>query len=66
MACWQSSPEIKNFMTKNNLTRLAQVQEHYVHKHIEMIKSLGMKPIAWQDPLDFGVDVCLFVWFFTF
>jgi len=59
MACWDSSPEIKKFMAENKYTRLSQVQEHYVTRHLEMIKSLGMQPISWQDPLDFGVDVIL-------
>lgn len=57
MACWQSSPEIREFMNMHNYTRLSQVQEYYAHKHIEMIKGLGLKPIVWQDPLDLGVKV---------
>jgi len=57
MACWQSSPEIRKFMTLHNYTKLAQVQQHYVKRHVAMVKELGLNPISWQDPLDFGVKV---------
>lgn len=55
--CWETSPEIEEFMKVNNYTTIAQVQEHYVTRHVDMVKSLGVTPISWQDPLDFGVQV---------
>lgn len=55
--CWETSPEIEAFMKANNYSSIAQVQEHYVSRHVNMVKSLGATPISWQDPLDFGVQV---------
>lgn len=44
-------------MNANNYSSIAQVQEHYVTRHVDMVKSLGVTPISWQDPLDLGVQV---------
>ena len=55
--CWNSSPVIREFMNQNNYTAINQVQGHYTTRLVEMVKDLGIKPIAWQDPLDAGVDV---------
>ncbi|CAL8114046.1 unnamed protein product [Orchesella dallaii] len=65
-SCWQSSPEITAFMEQNNYTEYSQVQEHYTLRHLDMVKSLGAKPLIWHDPLEFGVnldkDIVLQVW----
>ncbi|CAL8126406.1 unnamed protein product [Orchesella dallaii] len=59
MGCWEPShnPVIKEFMSKNGYTDLHQVQEHYTMRHVEMVKSLGLTPISWQDPLDYNVNL---------
>ncbi|CAL8126408.1 unnamed protein product [Orchesella dallaii] len=68
MGCWDPShnPVIADFMIKNGYTDLHQVQEHYTLRHIEMVKSLGLTPISWQDPLDSNVtldkDVVIQAW----
>jgi hexosaminidase len=66
--CWESSPKIQEFMRQNNYTDWRQVQGHYTKKHVEMIKSLGVTPVAWQDPMDDGVeldkDVIIHIWKF--
>ncbi|CAG7826814.1 unnamed protein product, partial [Allacma fusca] len=54
--CWNSSPVIKEFMKQNGYTNLSQVQGHYTTRHVEMVRSLNVTPIAWQDPLDEGVE----------
>lgn len=56
-SCWQSSPEIRKFMDDHNYTEYSQVQEHYTVRHLEMVKELGIKPVIWHDPLEFGVNV---------
>lgn len=53
-------------MIANNYTTMAQVQEHYVTRHVDMVKSLGATPISWQDPLDYGVQVELNIQFNLF
>jgi len=55
--CWESSPEIAQFMREHNFTQISQVQEYYTERHIAMVKSVGGNPIIWQDPVDFGVNV---------
>lgn len=44
-------------MMENDYMNLSEVQAHYTVKHLEMVKSLGIKPIVWQDPYDAGVEV---------
>ncbi|GFS75635.1 beta-hexosaminidase subunit beta [Nephila pilipes] len=51
-ACWKSSPEIKEFMLKNNYTEYYQVEQHYVRKTLQNVKDTGYKYIIWQDPID--------------
>lgn len=59
MGCWDDlhNPVIKKFMEEHNFTGLHHVQEFYTLRHVEMVKSLNLTPISWQDPLDFGVNV---------
>lgn len=53
-------------MEANNYDKISQVQEHYVTRHVDMVKSLGAIPISWQDPLDFGVNVhCRLKFYFS-
>jgi hexosaminidase len=56
-ACWQSSPEITNFMNEMNFTNYSEVQAYYTERHLNMIKNLGFKSIIWHDPIEFGVQV---------
>lgn len=44
-------------MQSHNYTEFSQVQEHYTIRHLKMVKSLGVKPLIWHDPLEFGVKV---------
>ncbi|GFR30443.1 beta-hexosaminidase subunit beta, partial [Trichonephila clavata] len=48
----KSSPEIKEFMQKNNYTDYNQVEQHYVRKTLQNVKDIGYKYIIWQDPID--------------
>ena len=55
--CWESSKEIRDFMAANGLETMAQLQGYYTQRHVNMIESLNVTPIAWQDPLDDGTEV---------
>lgn len=50
--CWESNPEIRLWMLKNNLTNMKDLETFYVQKTIDNIRNLGYKTIIWQDPLD--------------
>lgn len=56
-ACWKSSPEIAEFMKKNNMKAVHEVEEYYVRKTIANVKDVGYKYMMWQDPVDNGVTV---------
>ncbi|XP_028968300.1 beta-hexosaminidase subunit beta [Galendromus occidentalis] len=54
--CWRSSPEIKDFMRKRNMSSVSQVEQHYVKRTLDNVKKLGAKYMIWQDPIDNGVE----------
>lgn len=56
-SCWNSSEEIPDFMEKNGLKELHEVEEYYVRRTIENVKKIGYKYMMWQDPVDNGVTV---------
>nr|AYV89273.1 beta-hexosaminidase subunit alpha isoform X1 [Tetranychus evansi] len=55
--CWQSSPEIRNFMDTKRFTEMKQVEKYYIDRTLENIKNLGYKYIVWQDPIDNNVSI---------
>ncbi len=55
--CWESSPEIKNFMKAHGMTKVSQVEEYYVKQTLINAKSVGYNYMMWQDPADNGVKV---------
>ena len=55
--CWQSNPEIENFMKNNNMTETSQLEQYYVIRTVENVKDIGYKYMTWQDPIDNGVQV---------
>lgn len=50
--CWESNPEIRLWMLKNNLTSMKDLETLYVTKTIDNVRKLGYNTIIWQDPLD--------------
>lgn len=56
-ACWQSSPEIANFMAQKGMKAVHEVEEFYVRNTIANVKDVGYKYMMWQDPVDNGVTV---------
>lgn len=57
--CWESNPEIRLWMLKNNLTSMKDLETFYVQKTIDNVRNLGYKTIIWQDPLDNRAQVPL-------
>jgi len=55
--CWASNPDIKKFMKDNNMTEMSELESHYVKRLIELVSGIGYKYIAWQDPVDNGVEM---------
>ena len=55
--CWESSPEIANFMKGRGMTRVHQLEEFYVRQTLANAKSVGYNYMMWQDPVDNGVKV---------
>lgn len=58
-ACWKSNPDIQNFMRERNLTEMWQVEQYYVRETLKNVKTLNLKYMIWQDPVDNGVKVSL-------
>lgn len=57
-ACWQSNPEVIQFMKDRNFTALSQVEEYYVNRTLNNLrKTVDRKYQIWQDPFDNGVDI---------
>ncbi len=55
--CWESNPDIKQFMTDHNMTKTEELEQYYVKRTIENVKKIGYKYMTWQDPIDNGVEV---------
>lgn len=65
-SCWESSPEIADFMRKHGFTDVNQVEQYYVNRTLRNVQALGSKYMIWQDPIDNGVkaenDTLVQVW----
>ncbi|KAK6188319.1 hypothetical protein SNE40_004517 [Patella caerulea] len=53
-SCWESNPEIKEFMKQMNYTAL-QLEQYYFQKVLNIVRDLYRKNIVWQDVYDNGV-----------
>lgn len=57
--CWQSSPIIKEFMQQQNLTSYSQVEEYYMQRLVDIVKTFTKNAsyIVWQEVVDNQVRV---------
>ncbi|XP_074595838.1 beta-hexosaminidase subunit beta-like isoform X2 [Brevipalpus obovatus] len=55
--CWESNPEIREFMNLQNLRTMTELEQYYARRTIATAKQIGYKYMIWQDPLDKGVQV---------
>ncbi|XP_076359250.1 beta-hexosaminidase subunit beta-like isoform X2 [Tachypleus tridentatus] len=64
--CWKSNPDIKDFMKRNGMTKISEVEQYYVDRTLANVNSMGYKYMIWQDPIDNGVkaaeDTIVEVW----
>lgn len=57
--CWESNPNITEWMRVNNLTDIKQVEEYYIRRLLDIVGRLQkpLKNIIWQEPVDNNVAV---------
>lgn len=64
--CWKSNPNITNFMKQNGMSNINEIEQYYVRKTLKNVRDIGYKYMTWQDPVDNGVVVSLFLCIFLF
>lgn len=55
-SCWESSPEIAEFMQEQGFDAINQVEQYYVKRTLANVQNLGAKYMIWQDPIDNDVN----------
>ncbi|KAL1440442.1 hypothetical protein MTO96_009481 [Rhipicephalus appendiculatus] len=55
-SCWESSPEIAEFMREQGFDAVNQVEQYYVKRTLANVHNLGAKYMIWQDPIDNDVN----------
>lgn len=55
--CWETNPNISQWMRDNGLTEIHQVEEYYMSRVLTLTRELGYKSIVWQDVWDNNVKV---------
>ncbi|XP_076436775.1 beta-hexosaminidase subunit beta-like [Babylonia areolata] len=56
--CWESSPNISDFMEEHNIGgNYSKLEQYYVTKALDIMAGTGKDVIIWQDPLDNGASV---------
>lgn len=48
---WEKEPHIKEFMQKNNMSTVIDLQSYFVTRVSEIVKQKGKTPIGWNDVL---------------
>lgn len=56
-SCWHSSPVIKEFMIKNNITMYSQLEAFYMQNLLDIVSHFGKGYLVWQEVVDNGVKV---------
>ncbi|KAK3088217.1 hypothetical protein FSP39_016262 [Pinctada imbricata] len=64
--CWQSSPNVTEFMEKNNMTEYSELEEYYTNRVLNVAKEVNYSYVIWQEPIEHGVkakpDTIVEVW----
>ncbi len=55
-ATWKQSEDCKDFMKKNNLTNVKEIQSYFVEKLQKHLENKGKTVIAWDDVTDGKMD----------
>uniref|UniRef100_L7LXZ6 Beta-hexosaminidase n=1 Tax=Rhipicephalus pulchellus TaxID=72859 RepID=L7LXZ6_RHIPC len=65
-SCWESSPEIAEFMKKHGFRTVSQLEQYYVQRTLANVQELGAKYMIWQDPIDNNInaadDTLVVIW----
>lgn len=59
--CWKSNPHVAQFMVDHNMTVYNHLEQYYVERTLENVRSVGYKYIMYQDPVDNGVKVSVWM-----
>ncbi|XP_077507693.1 beta-hexosaminidase subunit beta-like [Amblyomma americanum] len=55
--CWNDSKRIAKFMKAQGTPSLEGLERLYIKKIVNIVRSLGVKPIIWEDPIDKGLKL---------
>jgi hexosaminidase len=57
-SCWESNPNITEWMNVNGYTTYSEVEQHYEKRLIALVQNISnVKYVIWQDPVDKNVTV---------
>ena len=56
-SCWESNPDIKEWMMQNNFSLTKDVEQYYMGKILNIANNIGYKVTVWQDVWDNKVKV---------
>ncbi|EDV20849.1 uncharacterized protein TRIADDRAFT_60782 [Trichoplax adhaerens] len=57
-SCWQSNPDIQNFMTQHGFgDHYELLEQYYEHNLVTIMEKIGLRYIIWQDVVDNNVKV---------
>ncbi|RZC34074.1 beta-hexosaminidase subunit alpha-like [Asbolus verrucosus] len=48
-ACWESNPEVNQFMVDRDIADYSALQSYYIQKLIDYVSSIGLKSIVWEE-----------------
>ena len=64
--CWESNPDIQQWMRERGYTRYAKFEEFYMAELIGLVEQLNKRYVVWQDVFDNGIklkaDTIIQVW----
>ena len=52
-----SNPQIQQFLRDNKMTNSTDLMTYYSKKILDIVKTIGAKPMVWQDVWDDGVKL---------
>lgn len=55
--CWESNPNITEWMKQNGYTLTKDVEQYYMSKVLKIANDIGYKVTVWQDVYDNNVKV---------
>ncbi|KAK9886306.1 hypothetical protein WA026_015816 [Henosepilachna vigintioctopunctata] len=55
--CWESNPNISQFMKSLNLTDYSDLEGYYINKLIDLVTKKKLNSIVWEEVFDNGVEL---------